>query len=172
MRFLTRYGLAAVVLTAATALGVMNGLNVVGVIAVGALADRCGGKDLLALVYAARAGAYAMFLLAPGAWGVWGFAAIAGFSYWATAPLTTSLTADMYGLKSLGTLSGLSFLAHQVGGAISIQFAGAMRDLTGSYAIPFAIAGLLLLPAALSAFSIRERTYSARYQALPRSTGV
>lgn len=158
--------------TAATALGVMNGLNVVGVIAVGALADRRGGKDLLALVYTARAGAYAMFLLAPGAWGVWGFAAIAGFSYWATAPLTTSLTADMYGLKSLGTLSGLSFLAHQVGGAISIQFAGAMRDFTGSYAIPFAIAGLLLLPAALSAFSIRERTYSARYQALPHSTGV
>jgi MFS family permease len=72
--------------TAATALGVMNGLNVVGVIVMGLLADRCGRKNLLALVYAARGGAYALLLLAPGSWGLWGFAAIAGFSYWATAP--------------------------------------------------------------------------------------
>src|SRR5206468_11699382 len=49
--------------TAATALGVMNGLNVIGVLVVGVLADRCGQKNLLALVYAARGAAYAVFLL-------------------------------------------------------------------------------------------------------------
>jgi MFS family permease len=150
--------------TAATALGVMNGLNVVGVIMMGMLADRCGQKNLLALVYAGRGGAYALLLLAPDPWGLWGFAAIAGFSYWATAPLTTSLTADVYGLKTLGTLSGVTFLVHQVGGAASIQFAGLMRDLTGSYTLPFTLAGLLLIPAALSAFSIREHTYAATVQ--------
>jgi MFS family permease len=42
--------------TAATALGVMNGLNVVGVIVMGMLADRWGRKNLLALVYAGRGG--------------------------------------------------------------------------------------------------------------------
>jgi MFS family permease len=150
--------------TAATALGMMNGLNVVGVIVMGMLADRCGRKNLLALVYAARGGAYALLLLAPDPWGLWGFAAIAGFSYWATAPLTTSLTADVYGLKILGSLSGLTFLVHQVGGATSIQFAGFMRDLTGTYTLPFTLAGLLLIPAALSAFSIREQKYSATAQ--------
>jgi Major Facilitator Superfamily len=153
--------------SAATALGVMNGLNVVGVIVMGALADRWGRKNLLALVYTGRGAAYALLLLAPDPWGLWGFAAIAGFSYWATAPLTTSLTADVYGLKILGTLSGLTFLVHQVGGAASIQFAGLMRDLTGSYTLPFTLAGLLLIPAALSAFSIREHTYSARAQGGP-----
>jgi MFS family permease len=155
--------------TAATALGVMNGLNVVGVIVMGTLADRCGRKNLLALVYAGRGGAYALLLLAPDPWGLWGFAAIAGFSYWATAPLTTSLTADVYGLKTLGTLSGLTFLVHQVGGSASIQFAGLMRDLTGSYTMPFTLAGLLLIPAALSAFSIREKKYSAKEQRRPVS---
>jgi MFS family permease len=153
--------------TAATALGVMNGLNVVGVIVMGALADHCGRKNLLAVVYAARGGAYALLLLAPDPWGLWGFAAIAGFSYWATAPLTTSLTADVYGLKTLGTLSGLTFLVHQVGGSASIQFAGLMRDLTGSYTLPFTLAGLLLMPAALSAFSIREHEYAAKAQRRP-----
>jgi MFS family permease len=155
--------------TAAAALGVMNGLNVVGVIVMGTLADRCGRKNLLALVYAARGGAYAMFLLAPGPWSLWGFAAIAGFSYWATAPLTTSLTADMYGLNTLGTLGGLTFLVHQVGGATSIQFAGLMRDLTGSYTLPFTLAAFLLIPAALSAFSIRDNKSSATAQGSPAS---
>jgi MFS family permease len=148
--------------TAATALGLMNGLNVVGVIVTGTLADRWGRKDLLAVIYAACGGAYALLLLAPAPWNLWGFAAIAGFSYWATAPLTTSLTADVYGLKSLGTLNGMTFLIHQIGGATSIQFAGLMRDLTGSYTLPFTLAGLLLLSAALSAFSIREKQYSTR----------
>jgi MFS family permease len=156
--------------TAATALGVMNGLNVVGVIAMGMLADRCGRKNLLALVYAARGGAYALLLLAPDPWGLWGFAAIAGFSYWATAPLTTSLTADVYGLKTLGTLSGITFLIHQVGGAASIQFAGLMRDMTGSYTLPLTIAGIFLLPAALSAFAIREQQYSPKAPKRPAST--
>jgi MFS family permease len=155
--------------TAATALGVMNGLNVVGVIVMGMLADRCGRKNLLALVYAGRGGAYAFLLLAPDPWGLWGFAAIAGFSYWATAPLTTSLAADVYGLKTLGTLSGITFLIHQVGGAASIQFAGLMRDMAGSYTLPLTIAGIFLLPAALSAFSIREQQYSAQEQKRPRS---
>jgi MFS family permease len=158
--------------TAATALGVMNGLNVGGVIVMGMLADRCGRKNLLALIYAARGGAYALLLLAPGSWSLWGFAAVTGFSYWATAPLTTSLTADVYGLKSLGTLSGITFLIHQVGGAASIQFAGLMRDLTGSYTLPFATAALLLLPAALCAFSIREKQYSARVQNRLASTSA
>jgi MFS family permease len=156
--------------TAATALGVMNGLNVVGVIVTGTLADRWGRKNLLALVYAGRGGAYALLLLAPDPWGLWGFAAVAGFSYWATAPLTTSLTADVYGLKTLGTLSGLTFLVHQVGGAASIQFAGVMRDVAGSYTLPLTIAGIALLPAALSAFSIREKQYSAQEQKRPTST--
>jgi MFS family permease len=158
--------------TAATALGVMNGLNVVGVIVMGTLADRWGRKNLLALVYAVRGGAYALLLLAPDPWGLWGFAAIAGFSYWATAPLTTSLTADVYGLKTLGTLSGLTFLIHQLGGAASIQFAGLMRDIAGSYTLPLTIAGIALLPAALSAFSIREQQYSAQEQKRPPSTAA
>ncbi|MGH8071436.1 MAG: MFS transporter [Candidatus Entotheonellia bacterium] len=158
--------------TAATAFGVMNGLNVVGVIVMGMLADRCGRKNLLALVYAGRGGAYALLLLAPDPWGLWGFAAIAGFSYWATAPLTTSLTADVYGLRTLGILSGVTFLIHQVGGAASIQFAGLMRDLAGSYTLPYTVAGVLLLPAALSAFSIRERQYTGREQNRPESASA
>ena len=55
---------------------------------------------------------------------------------------------------------------HQIGGFGSVLLAGLLFDITGSYTVPFAIVGALLFPAALSAFSIKERKYSSRYQAL------
>jgi MFS family permease len=159
------------VTTAATAYGLMSGLNVVGVLAVGALADRGGRKNLLGLVYALRGCAYVALLLAPGAWSLWGFVVIMGFSWWATLPLTSALTAEVYGLKHLGILNGLAFTGHQLGGALSIQLGGTLRDLTGSYDLPFAIAALLLFGASLVSFAIREQRYSTRYQPTTSATG-
>ena len=59
---------------------------------------------------------------------------------------------------------GMVFLSHQIGGSIGIQFGGIMRDLTGSYDIPFVISGLLLLIASVTSLLIQERKYSVRYQ--------
>jgi MFS family permease len=150
--------------TAATAYGLMSGLNVVGVLVVGALADRGGRKNLLGLVYALRGCAYVALLLAPGAWSLWSFAVIMGFSWWATLPLTSALTAEVYGLKHLGLLNGIAFTGHQIGGALSIQLGGVLRDLTGTYELPFAMAGVLLFGASLASFAIQEQRYSSRYQ--------
>lgn len=152
--------------TAGTAFGLMSGLNVVGVIAVGALSDKFGRKNLLGLVYALRGCAYAALLLLPGHWGLWSFAVIVGFSWWATLPLTGALTAEVYGLKHLGILNGIIFTGHQIGGALSIQFGGVVRDLTGSYELPFTIAALLLFGASAASLSIQEKRYSTKYQAI------
>jgi MFS family permease len=152
---------------AATVFGYMMALNMVGGIGAGMLADQFGRKNLLALVYFTRGCAYMLLLIIPGTASLWVFATVAGFSWIATVPLTTSLVADVYGLRALGTISGITFLAHQVGGAVSTLLAGYLFDLTGAYTWPFAIAGLLLFPAALISFSIRERTYSIRYQTAP-----
>ena len=54
---------------------------------------------------------------------------------------------------------------------VSILAAGLLFDITGSYTLPFAIGGALLFPAAISAFSVRESKYSARYQT-PLSTAA
>ena len=156
---------------AALAFGVMMALNVVGGLGAGFLGDRFGRKNLLAAVYVLRGIAFIFLLLFPGATGVWIFALLAGFSWIASVPLTTSLTADVYGLRALATISGISFLCHQVGSFVSILAAGLMFDITGSYTLPFAIGGALLFPAAISAFSVRERKYSARYQT-PLSTAA
>ena len=106
-----------------------------------------------------------LLLVFPGELSLWIFATLTGFSWIASVPVTTSLTANVYGLRSLATIAGVSFLCHQVGAFASINFAGILYDVTGSYTLPFAIAGVLLFPAALSAFTINEKKYSVRYQA-------
>lgn len=161
--------------TAAFAFGFMQGLNVVGVLVVGVLADRFSRKNLLGTIYFIRFFAYAT-LVAPGVLdaafglsvppsiGIWCFAALAGMSWIATPPLTSSLTADIYGVRNLGTLGGFTTFAHQIGGSASVLLAGILRDFTGAYIIPFGLAGLTLLGATLASWSVKERKYSVRYQ--------
>lgn len=149
---------------AALAFGLMSGLNVAGVIAVGTVSDKFSRKNLLATVYAVRGLAYVMLLFAPGLFGIWGFALVAGFSWIASAPLTTSLTADIYGLRNIGTLNGMSTFAHQTGGALSVLIGGILYDVFGTYTVPFGIAGVMLVGASIAAYSVGERRFSARYQ--------
>ncbi len=158
--------------TAALAFGLMSGLNVVGLLGATALADKFPRKNLLALVYGGRFLGYMMLFILPAPWSIWAFASVLGFSWWATGPLTTSLTADIYGLRFLGTLTGMTFLFHQLGAAASIQFAGNMHDLLGSYDMAFFAVACLLLLATLSSFGVKEREYSARYQVVMPQTSA
>ncbi len=161
--------------------GLMMGLSVLGGIGGSWLADRIGRKDVLACVYLIRGLAYVVLLAglftvergitlpligSPGVASLWVFAALAGLSWIASVPVTTSLTADVYGLRTLATISGISLMCHQVGSFGSILLAGILYDATGSYFLPFAISGALLFPAALSAFVIDERKYSSRFQSV------
>ena len=107
---------------------------------------------LLAGLFAVERGITLPLAGSPGPASLWVFAALAGVSWIASVPVTTSLTADVYGLRTLATISGISLMCHQVGSFGSILLAGILYDATGSYFLPFAIAGALLFPAALSAF--------------------
>ncbi len=151
---------------AATAFGVLSLMNLIGVLSIGFLGDRFGRKNLLTLVYAFRGIGFVILILAPGMWGLFGFAIVGGMAWLATVPLTTALTADVYGIRNVGVLSGLVFMSHQIGGAASIQIAAILRDVTGNYDLPFALAGVTLAFATVVSFSIKERKYSSRYQLL------
>ncbi|MEC9320732.1 MAG: hypothetical protein VX869_00970, partial [Chloroflexota bacterium] len=63
----------------------------------------------------------------------------------------------------IGTLNGMTNMAHQIGGALSVLMAGELYQLTGSYTLPFSIAAVTLVVASIAAFSVNERKYSYRY---------
>jgi hypothetical protein len=65
----------------------------------------------------------------------------------------------------MGTLVGLAFTSHQVGGAVSIYLAGRLFDLSGSYSLVYVVGIVLLLVAGLASYAIQERRYSLKYLA-------
>ena len=160
---------------AAMAFGMMQGLNAVGVMVVGIHSDKFSRKNMLGTIYFIRFFAYVMLVTPsilssllgvgiPPSVGIWTFAYFAGMSWIATPPLTSSLTADIYGTRNLGTLGGFTTFAHQIGGSLSVIVAGVLYDVTGTYVIPFALAGLTLLGATIASYSVKERKFSVRYQ--------
>ena len=96
--------------------------------------------------------------------GIWVFAFVAGLSWIASASLTSSIAADIYGLKKMGTIVGIMTFSHQIGGAIAIYLTGFLFEKTGGYEFPFTIAGSLLILAALFSVTVSERKLSERYQ--------
>ena len=149
--------------TAALAFGLLSGINAVGVLLIGPLSDRVPRKTLLGVVYLVRGVAFLLLVVLPGSAALWGFAIVGGVSWLATVPLTTSLAADVYGVRHLGTLAGLINFAHQVGGALAVYLFGLIFDAYGSYDSAFLVCTATLAGAGLVSLSIRERRYSSRY---------
>jgi MFS family permease len=157
---------------AAQALGVMGAMNILGTVASGFICDRFGRKGPLAFYYGVR-GLSLLFLLY-----VWNvpslhiFAAIFGLNYISTVPPTTTLTANIFGRYSVGSLSGWIFFAHQVGAALGAAVGGWVFQSTGSYSWAFISAALLALLAVPMALAINEAPVTRTPQPTPAPTGL
>jgi sugar phosphate permease len=149
--------------TAALAFGVLSGINAGGVLVVGWLSDKFQRKKLLGAVYLVRGVAFLSLIFLPGSSALWAFAVIGGMSWLATVPLTASLTADVYGVRNLGTLFGLANMSHQIGGATAVMLFGWAFTQLGSYDLAFGVGAATLLAAGLVSLSIREKQLSVRY---------
>ena len=158
--------------TAALAFGLLSGINALGVLFVGTVSDRMQRKNLLGMVYLVRGLAFVSLIVLPGSTALWTFAIVGGMSWLATVPLTTSLAADVYGVRKLGTLAGLINMAHQLGGGAAVIVFGRVFDRYGSYDIAFAGGAMFLLMAGLVALSIREKRYSARFSPVADDGGL
>ena len=108
--------------------------NIVGTIAAGALGRHFPKKYLLALIYTGRTIAAAAFILFPMTpTSVVLFSLVMGGLWLATVPLTSGLIAHIYGLRYMGTLYGIVFFSHQLGGFLGVWLGGVMYDRFGSY---------------------------------------
>ncbi len=158
--------------TAALAFGLLSGINAIGVLFVGSISDRMQRKTLLGIVYLVRGLAFLSLILVPGVGALWAFAVIGGMSWLATVPLTTSLAADVYGVKKLGTLAGLINMAHQLGGGAAVLVFAWVFDTWDTYDPAFAGGAVFLLLAGVLSLSIREKRYSSRYSPVNPTTST
>ena len=151
--------------TAVATFSLLVASSAVGALIAGAISDRIGRKNVLALAYFVRALAFVVLLGWRQEVALYVFAVLGGLSWLATPGSVIALTGEVYGMRALGTLSGISLLAHQIGGGASVWLAGELHDLTGSYDISIILTIIGLLAASFVSFSISERRYSVRYLA-------
>lgn len=151
-------------IAAATAFGVLSVCSAIGALLSGWMSDRIGRKNVMGLAYMVRAIAFIVLLYWPYEWALYVFGVLAGFSWLATPGAIAALTGEVYGMWNLGTLSGISQLAHQIGGGASVWLAGILFDMSGDYDLSFQLGAVALIGAAIVSWMIDERRYSVRYQ--------
>ena len=155
----------------AWALGVLGLFNIVGSLAIGWAIGFRGGwwrlKSMLSLLYATRALAVLLFVLAPKSTAVMlVFAAVMGLTFLSTVPLTAGLVARFFGPAHMATLFGVVMLTHQLGGFLGAYLGGVVYQATGAYTWVWMMDIALAVGAALIHLPIREATPGGRTAAL------
>jgi sugar phosphate permease len=142
-------------IAAASILGVMGGLNMVGTIFSGWMIDRVRPQRWLALVYAMRGVSLLMLPFIQNISGFFAFAVIFGLDWFATVPPSMAITADTFGKNNVGKVYGWIFMSHQIGAAIAASAAGALRTWMGDYQVAFFSGGFIAMIAAGLALQIK-----------------
>ncbi|GAB2805778.1 MFS transporter [Comamonas piscis] len=139
---------------ASYSLALIGLFNIFGTYLAGTLGQRMAKRYLLSGIYFIRAIAIVVFLLVPlSPWSVYVFAAVMGFLWLSTVPLTNGAIAQIFGVQHLSMLSGFVFFSHQIGSFLGIWLGGYLYDHTGSYDVVWYVAiglgvfaGLVNLP--------------------------
>lgn len=121
---------------AITALAIIALTNIFGTYCFGLLGARYSRKYLLAGIYLVRTCAMALFVIVPlNPLSVYMFAAVLGFVWLGTVPLTNGLMAQVFGVRYLTTLFGFVFCGHQLGSFLGVWLGGYVFEATKSYDI-------------------------------------
>ncbi|MEC7814904.1 MAG: MFS transporter [Pseudomonadota bacterium] len=156
----------------AASIALIGLFNIGGTLLAGWLGNHFSRKYLLAIIYALRtvvAGAFIMLPITPES--VVLFSVAMGSLWLATVPLTSGLVAHIYGLRYMGTLYGLVFFSHQLGGFMGVWLGGAMYDLYNNYTLVWWIGVGVGAVSALVHLPIKEMPWSARQTPQPAFSG-
>lgn len=139
---------------AVMALALIGLFNIVGTYVAGWLGGRMSKKYILSFIYFARAVVFALFFWLPvSVASVYAFAIALGLLWLSTVPVTNGMVAQIFGVRYLAMLSGLTFFSHQIGSFLGAWLGGKAYDLTGNYDAVWylsialgIVAGLINLP--------------------------
>ncbi len=126
---------------AAFVLALTGAGNVIGGIFLGGIADRLGNKQVLAICLTLIA--LSIYLLIPisEVWMLYVVALIFGFGAGGGGVAEPTLVAELFGLKSHGSIFGVVSFSFTVGGAIGPLVTGYLFDISGNYETAFLVSG-------------------------------
>ncbi len=146
--------------------------NIPGALILGRLADIYRKRSVLCILYLARAGFLAMFVLMPMTpTTIILFGAGFGLTWLATIPLTNAVVAQLFGVRYVTTLFGIAWFIHQLGSFFGAWMGGLIFDLLGSYDLVWWFTVWLGVTSALLHWPIEDRSDAvverARTRAVP-----
>ena len=147
---------------ASWSLGIIGLANIAGSLYAGSCVARYRSKYILSAMYASRAVAVILYLLAPKTeWTFYLFAMAMGFTWLATVPPTAAIVGKLFGVRYLATLFGLTLLSHQIGGFLGAYLGGLSITAFGDYHWMWWADIVLAAGAALVNLPIREEAVAA-----------
>jgi predicted MFS family arabinose efflux permease len=137
-----------------TALALIGLFNIVGTFTTGWLGTRIPKRYILSFIYFARAVVIALFIWLPlSASSVYAFAVALGLLWLSTVPPTNSIVGQVFGVRYMAMLTGVTFFSHQIGSFLGAWLGGFLYDRLGSYDLVWylsialgVVAGVLNLP--------------------------
>lgn len=143
-------------MTMAVSLGLMGATDIVGTLLSGWLCDKYNHRKLLAFYYALRGVSLIGLPYVESTEQLMLFSVVYGLNWLSTVPVTSTLTADLFGKRNVGVVFGWICCAHQVGAALAAYSAGYLHEVFGDYRLAFVSAGAFALFAMLIVTRIRE----------------
>jgi predicted MFS family arabinose efflux permease len=143
---------------AVTALALIGLFNIVGSWTTGWLGSRMPKRYILSAIYFLRAVVFTLFFFLPmSPWTVYAFAVALGLLWLSTVPPTNSMVAQIFGVRYLAMLTGVTFFSHQIGSFLGAWLGGRLFDTTGSYDVVWYLSIALGILAGLINLPIDER---------------
>jgi predicted MFS family arabinose efflux permease len=154
--YLADKGMSASV--AVTALALIGLFNIIGTYIAGWLGGRMPKKYILSAIYFGRAVVFALFFWVPiSVFSVYAFAVAVGFLWLSTVPVTNGVVAQIFGVRYMAMLSGITFFSHQIGSFLGAWLGGKVYDMNGNYDLVWYLSIVLAVLAGLINLPIDER---------------
>ncbi len=129
--------------SAANILAIIGGMSIVGRIALGAAADRIGNRAALIISFSLMSATLFWLTLVTQEWMFYMFAVFFGFAYGGFISAAGPLVAELFGLRSLGLIFGLTDNGFTIGAAVGPLLVGYIFDVTGSYQFAFLLSAVI-----------------------------
>jgi MFS family permease len=143
--------------TSALGIGTIGAVAIVGTLFLGRIADRLPRRNILATIYGVRGLGFFALVVVGTHWELYAAASIGGLVWAGSLAMSSAILADVYGVRLVGQLYGMAFIAHQVGGMISSWLGGWAYERFGTHWVAFGAAGTLLVAAAVLSMQLPAR---------------
>jgi MFS family permease len=140
---------------AALALGIASAFNALGRLLMGGVSDKIGTKRSFYICL--TVGAIMLFYLISvhTSWMMYLFVIFFGLAYGGSVPQMPRMVSELFGVKAMGAIMGVSMLITTSGPALGPVLGGAIYDRTGSYSSAFLTGGCAILSALILIYLLR-----------------